>query len=215
MNQPDESVFKAIAAQLRQPHGENAAQVGLKMNEGNKYINLKAIETVDPKSGDRILEIGMGNGFFVKDILARHPSIKYTGCDLSEEMVDEAIKFNTDHIRSGNAEFKLSDAGSLPFPENTFDKVFTVNTIYFWDDRSLVLSGVKNVLKPGGLFVIALRPRFQMENYPFVKYGFNLFSAEEVKELLIENNFNNVETCSMEEPFQVINGQNIPVSTVI
>ncbi|MBK7811139.1 MAG: hypothetical protein IPI50_07870 [Saprospiraceae bacterium] len=62
----DEQTLKEIAKQLRQPSGEFATQVGQKMNEGNLHINLNTIEALNLQKGDHILEIGMGNGFFVK-----------------------------------------------------------------------------------------------------------------------------------------------------
>ena len=58
----DEEKLKTIAAQLRQPSGEYAIEVGKKMNEGNHDINLYTIKALNLKPGDNILEIGMGNG---------------------------------------------------------------------------------------------------------------------------------------------------------
>jgi hypothetical protein len=43
----------------------------------------------------------MGNGLFVKDVLAAHPSIQYTGCDYSDTMVEEAIRMNAIYIEKG------------------------------------------------------------------------------------------------------------------
>ena len=47
----NEEALKSIAAQLRQPHGEYAIQVGEKMNEGNLHINLNTIKGPLFKSG--------------------------------------------------------------------------------------------------------------------------------------------------------------------
>lgn len=104
----DEETLKEIAGQLRQPTGEYAIQVGEKMNEGNLHINLNTFEALNLAEDDNILEIGMGNGFFVKNILSAHNSIKYTGCDYSEIMIDEARKQNTNFIASGKAEFHIA-----------------------------------------------------------------------------------------------------------
>lgn len=71
----DEETLKAIADQLRQPTGEYAIQVGEKMNEGNLHINLNTFEVLNLVAGDNILEIGMGNGFFVKNILSTDNTI--------------------------------------------------------------------------------------------------------------------------------------------
>ena len=62
----------------------------------------------------------IGNGFFVKNILSADNSIKYTGCDFSEIMVDEARKQNVNFIASGQAKFLKADANELPFEKETF-----------------------------------------------------------------------------------------------
>src|SRR5690606_35076608 len=103
------------ASQLRQPTGEFAIQVGENMNKGNLHINLNTIEALHLSADDHILEIGMGNGFFVKNILSVDHSIKYTGCDFSEIMVEEARKINEPFIETGHAEFNTADAHMLPF----------------------------------------------------------------------------------------------------
>ena len=211
----NEETLKIIAAQLRQPNGEYGIKVGEKMNEGNLHINLYTIEALKPATGDNILEIGMGNGYFVKDILSGEKSIKYTGCDFSETMVNEARKHNDAFITSGQAEFYLADAGKLPFEDETFDKVFSVNTIYFWDNFQLVFSEIRRVLKPRGLITLSVRPKSVMENYPFVKHGFALFTKKDLEDLLSRNNFKVTNTLEKEEPEIEINGEKTKAETLI
>lgn len=146
----DEEILKTIAGQLRKPTGEYATQVGEKMNEGNLHINLITIEALNIVPEDNILEIGMGNGYFVKNILSIDKSIKYTGCDYSEIMVEECNKQNETFITTGQAKFIIADAKELPFGNETFDKVFSINTIYFWDNPNIVLAEIVRVLKSKG-----------------------------------------------------------------
>ena len=211
----DEEIFKAIAGQLRQPKGEYAIRVGEKMNESNADINLTTIEALNLSTGDNILEIGMGNGYFVKDILLSGNLIKYTGCDISEIMVDQACKHNEQFIKSGQVQFHLSNADNLPFANETFDKVFSVNTIYFWDDQQSALSEIGRVLKPKGQITISVRPKSVMEHYPFVKYGFAMFTKNDLIDLLAENNFKITQIVEKKEPEQEINGEKITVETLV
>lgn len=211
----DEDTLKAIAGQLRKPTGEYAIQVGEKMNESNFNINLNTIEALKPETGDNILEIGMGNAFFVKYILLADNTIKYTGCDFSEAMVEEAGKHNEKFIKKGQVQFHIANADKLPFRDETFDKVFSVNTIYFWDDLQLVFSEIRRVLKPKGQIIISVRPRSVMEHYPFVKYGFAMFTKDDLTNLLSKNNFKVLETLEKDEPEQEINGEKMPVKTLL
>jgi ubiquinone/menaquinone biosynthesis C-methylase UbiE len=211
----DEQTLRSIAAQLRQPHGEFALKVAEMMNTGNRHMNLNAIEAVHPVAGDHILEIGMGNGYFVKDILSIDPSIRYTGCDFSEAMVQESRKLNDAFVQSGRARFVSGNAEQLPFEAGTFNKVFSVNTVYFWENQKAVLAEIHRVLKPGGILSLAIRPKKLMQHYPFVQFGFNLFSKEDLVTLLSENHFRVTDIMERVEPEQEIAGEKLKVETLV
>lgn len=211
----DESKFKALAAQLRKPEGEHGIEVGEIMNKGNKDINLFSIEALDVQKGDTILEIGMGNGFFVKNIIEKAESVKYIGCDFSEDMIRQSSENNTNYIENDIADFRLSTAESLPVDSNSIDKIMTVNTIYFWEDKTQILAEFKRVLKPNGKLVIGLRPKHDLETYPMTKYGFNMFTEEDVTTLLQENGFNQTEAINKKEEDKEFLGKMMKVSSLI
>lgn len=72
----------------------------------------------------------------------------FTGCDFSEKMVEEATKQNQKLIKTGQAKFYLANAENLPFENEVFNKVFSVNTLYFWENPALILSEIWRVLQP-------------------------------------------------------------------
>ena len=111
----DEERIKEFASQLRKPEGENGSKIGHLMNEGNGPMNMHTLAVLNPKENNSILEIGMGNGYFVKHILNSHPSILYTGCDFSELMVQESISNNSNFISEDRAHFVESNMEKLPF----------------------------------------------------------------------------------------------------
>lgn len=211
----DEQQLMTIAGQLRKPEGETGVKVGEMMNHGNAHINRNTIEALAPQPGETILEIGMGNGFFIKDILSQHPSLKYIGCDYSDVMVEQALKLNESFVTEGRAIFFHATASDLPLEKGTCDKVFTVNTVYFWDDAGMVLAEIFRVLKPGGSLLIAVRPKSLMQHYPFVKYGFRMFSAQELSDLLETNRFKVEKVIEKQEPPQEVNGLSMNVETLV
>ncbi len=211
----DEEQLQQIAAQLRQPHGEDGLKTAEWMNKGNVNMHHHTLAILNAKAGDNILEIGMGNGFHIKNILSIHPNIKYTGCDFSELMVEESKKRNASWMANGSANFVFSDAASLPFANNSFNKIFTINTIYFWEDKITVLNEINRVLQPEGELIIAFRPKHFTEKYPFIKYEFNQFSLDDVVKLLSENGFIIVNKIENPEPDVEMNGEIMKMENVI
>ncbi len=211
----EEDKLKAFAQQLRKPEGDFGREVGQKMNQGNRYINQYTIEALAAAPGDAILELGMGNGFFVKDILGQDTTITYSGCDFSEEMVEESKKINQSFIAEGRASFVIGNAEALPFRDEHFTKAFTINTIYFWEHQEKVLAEFRRVLKPKGRLFIGVRPKRNLEQMPFTKYGFNMFAKEELAALLTANGFKVVDTLEITEPEHEINGKKMIVETLI
>src|SRR4051812_16870486 len=96
---------QALAAQLKQPTGDYGTIVGQQMNIGNLLINQRVIALFKLTGKEHLLEIGMGNGYFVGEILSKNPHITYTGIDYSSLMVEEAIAGNSTFVETGSASF--------------------------------------------------------------------------------------------------------------
>lgn len=207
--------FQLLAAQLRQPHGDMGKKVGESMNASNELINNQAIAAVNIKPNDTILEIGMGNGFFCKDVLQAANGVMYMGCDFSELMVAEASQLNEHFIDSKQATFILGNAEQLPFEASYFHNVFTVNTIYFWEDPNKVMTEIHRVLKPAGKLVVGLRTRASMQHLPFTQYGFTSYDEKELHTLLTRNNFTNIQIQQFDEPEGNFNGQVMKIENLI
>ena len=210
-----EEELKNMATQLRKPEGEDGLKTAELMSKANMQIILHSLNALDAEAYDNILEIGMGNGLFVKNILEKSEHINYTGCDYSELMVEESKRLNTDWIAKGQATFIHSNINSLPFANNEFNKIFTVNTIYFWDNAIETLNEIKRILKPGGKFIVSFRPKHQMEKYPFTKYGFTQFSKPDVEKLLKDNALNVIDVFENEESDFDIKGEAISRQNVV
>lgn len=211
----NDELFQSVAAQLRKPEGEYAIIIAEKMNESNLLLNTYTIEALDITTGDSILEIGMGNGYFVKQIVESDSNVIYNGCDYSPAMIEESIRMNQDLVDRFVAQFHLADAYDLPFPDSSFTKIFTVNTIYFWEDVAAVLAEFSRVLKPDGVLTIAVRPKEVMQQYPFTKYGFTMYTREELEKTLADNGYDVTQSIEKDEPDQDVSDFKIPVASLI
>ena len=47
-------------------------------------------------------------------------------------------------------ELKIADVSSIPYDDNSFNKIFAVNVVYLWPNLLSVVTELKRVMKPGG-----------------------------------------------------------------
>ncbi|MDB5272748.1 MAG: SAM-dependent methyltransferase [Chitinophagaceae bacterium] len=211
----DEKSLQQLAQQLRKPDGDLGKKVGENMNASNALMNTLTIEELHLQNNDCILEIGMGNGFFISTILALDPSVSYYGCDYSELMITEATALNKKLVDTGQVQFVLSSADHLPFESHSFDKIFTINTIYFWSNPSEELTEIHRVLKPNGKFLLTVRSKYTMENIPVTQFGFKLYSKELLMDLLNTTGFEVINVLEKEEPEMEFSGHKVQPITWI
>jgi len=93
------AVFESLtlaerARQLRNPEGAAGLAVADWLNENNKQGNAKAVALLNVKPGNRVLEIGFGNGRAAPHVIAQAADVYYSGIDISPTMVAEASTFN-------------------------------------------------------------------------------------------------------------------------
>lgn len=215
MAEVNDEQMQAVAAQLRKPHGEYANEVARKMNEANAHLHESVIAALQLKSRDFAVEVGMGNGYHVPQLMAMGESIRYAGYDYSQEMVSAARQLNESYVRDGQAAFFLSAADALPLRDGEADTLFTINTIYFWEDLKATLTEFRRVLKKNGRLVIGMRPKRTMVAYPFTRFGFNMYSREDVVALVTDAGFQVIDVIEKEEPGQEVNGSRIVVESLI
>ncbi len=80
-------------------------------------------------------------------------------------------------------------SSTLPFDNESFDKLCSINTLYFWKEPDKYFSEMFRVTKSGGKIVIGFRDDKQMSNLNLSKDIFNLYSQNEVVSLLSDAGF--------------------------
>jgi SAM-dependent methyltransferase len=145
--------------QFGNPSGWLGRYIGNGMARGNEYDASWTVSLLDIQPENRVLEIGFGPG--VSTRLASEKASKgfVVGIDHSETMVQAARKRNAPAIRAGRMELKQGDVASLPYPDESFDKAFSLHSIYFWDGPVDCLRELRRVLKPQGWLAITILPR--------------------------------------------------------
>jgi arsenite methyltransferase len=119
-----------IAKQLSRPTGLLGAAIRHLMNWHNARMNAYAIQQLRLEASDRVLEIGFGGGATLPALLEMAAFV--AGVDRSRDVVTWAQRRFATAVEAGHAEFHQENVESLSFKEEAFDKVCTVNTVYFW-----------------------------------------------------------------------------------
>jgi ubiquinone/menaquinone biosynthesis C-methylase UbiE len=167
-NQPDhsdsrwvQSIRRFLRAQFGRPTGFWGDIVGKIMTytPSNQDRIHWTISLLDIKPDDRLLEVGFGPGFAIE--LASKIASKgfIAGVDHSEVMVRQASKRNAKAIRDGKVVLQLGAVSNLPRFNESFDKIFTINSIHFWNEPIDCLKELRKLLKPGGIIAVTLQPR--------------------------------------------------------
>jgi ubiquinone/menaquinone biosynthesis C-methylase UbiE len=155
------AIRSAIVQQFGKPSGPLGVLAGLVMRirPSNRLRNSRTLDLLNIRPEDRILEVGFGPGVAVAGAAELATAGKVVGLDHSELMLRHASRRNAKAIRTGRVELLLGSADALPRLEDRFDKVMAVNVYMFWKDPVSVLSGLRQVMNPGGVIALTLQPR--------------------------------------------------------
>lgn len=116
--------------------------------------------------GEKILDLGCGNGRYFP--LFERKNVDYIGIDNSEELIRIARE------KYPQAKFQVANALNLPFPNNYFDKVYSIALLHHIPSdefRIKSLKEIKRVLKPKGTLILTVWETHRLkERYLLLKY---------------------------------------------
>lgn len=180
---------KFMARQLGCPNGIFSSLTALILTRTNTDINKATVELMDIHSQDRILEIGFGGGAAMEQMTRLIENGLVAGIDISDRMVKRGQKKFAKSISQGKVQIKKGDASRIPYESGYFDKACAVNTIFFWPEPVTCLKEIQRILKARGLIVLSVDAKEDIEELPLTRYGFTLYSDNELRNLLIEAGF--------------------------
>jgi len=117
--------------------------------------------------GERVLDSGCGNGRLLEVLR----EVDYYGIDFSKNLIELAKE------KYPQGKFFLRDALTLPFPDNFFDKVFSISVLHHIPSKEFRLKYLKEifrVLKPGGKLILRVWDLLKRKGGKklFLKYAF-------------------------------------------
>lgn len=153
------SLVTYLYSQFGRPRGVLGWIAGYIMarRPSNLERNDWALSLLAPESADRILEIGFGPGIAAGK--AATMAREVVGLDRSAVMLRQATRRNRGSIEKGRLKLILGSVEELPSGLGSFDKIYSMNAVQFWEEPRAVFQRLKPLLKPGGVILIGYMPR--------------------------------------------------------
>jgi SAM-dependent methyltransferase len=109
-------------------------------------------ETLRPRPGDRLLEVGCGRGTAALALAPEAAPLRLVGIDRDLARVSEAVVSLAEH--EVRARLAVADAVALPFASSTFDASFAVAVLQHVRQASQALAELARVTRPGGRVIV-------------------------------------------------------------
>jgi ubiquinone/menaquinone biosynthesis C-methylase UbiE len=189
---PPEFIRKYISGQFGRPSGVFGRMIERSMSKRTTVDAEWTLSLLNIQPTSYILEIGFGGGVSTQLASQKASQGFVAGIDHSTIMVQAASKRNAGAIKAGRMELKQGDAGDIPYPDESFDIVFSLHSIYFWHNPHECLQGFRRVLKPGGLLAITIQPKNKWREEQLNTSGMILFFGNQICEMFSAAGFQNV-----------------------
>lgn len=117
-------------------------------NDG--YLGL-ALSGIPRSFSGKMLEVPVGTGILTMPVYKTLPNADITCLDYSPDMMERAKRQAEKHGLN-NVRFMRGDVGALPFDNESFDLVLSLNGFHAFPDKEAAYNEMFRVLKPGGIF---------------------------------------------------------------
>jgi ubiquinone/menaquinone biosynthesis C-methylase UbiE len=107
----------------------------------------QVIAAMQLRPGERVLDLGCGNGWATRLIAQANAGVQAIGIDAAPKMIARAEALHSLTIR---ARYEVGTFEKLDFKDNHFDRVFSMEALYYAGDLAQAIRECHRVLKPGG-----------------------------------------------------------------
>ncbi|MDE5834898.1 MAG: class I SAM-dependent methyltransferase, partial [Ruminococcus sp.] len=136
------------------PHGIAGEQMLTRMNVSHYDVTGWALDFFEFSGNENVLDIGCGGGETLRRMAEKITSGHLTGLDYSPLSVKMSNQHNAESISCGKMNIVEASVEKMPFYDNFFDRIITVESFYFWKNPPENLKEVYRVLAEKGVFLI-------------------------------------------------------------
>jgi len=124
-------------------YGKNLTQFNMMdMEQLNKLL-----ETLELDQNNKVLELGCGIGT-VTEYISDTTKAQITGLDFAEGAINRALQ-RTKNKRK-RLKYVVGNMNTIDFPDNSFDTIIAIDTLYFVENLTKTINMMKKILKPHG-----------------------------------------------------------------
>lgn len=120
----------------------------------------RIIEELNPKTGERIVDLGCGTGYYLFLLSNLGVKLNLTGFDYDGKAINEAQGL----MYGNDIKFVKGDLHKMPFKDKSFDKIVMSEVLEHVENDEKVLQEVYRILKQDGVLTISV----PSTNYPFL-----------------------------------------------
>jgi ubiquinone/menaquinone biosynthesis C-methylase UbiE len=161
-------------------------------NRRNSALNDAALRRLRPAANDHVLDVGFGGGYLISQMLNEVAAGHVSGIDASAALVRRCRRRFARRIQAGDLDLQCAPVDTLPYPDGGFDKVASVNSLFFWPDFSRGIQEIRRVLSPDGFLVLAYTRKEDLDSRGLSSHGVRSFTDDEVARTLEHAGFRDV-----------------------
>ena len=148
-----------MVSQISEPEYDNRAIRFLESIWGEGYLSPGGSDEVDriiagvPLTQKSVLDLGCGSGGITLYLAQEHQAFRVLGVDVESPVLDRARSAATKANLQHRVTFVKVVPGPLPFPDKSFDVVFSKDAMIHIGDKERLFVDIFRILRPGGIFL--------------------------------------------------------------
>jgi ubiquinone/menaquinone biosynthesis C-methylase UbiE len=171
-----------------------AAGRGDEMEDHHSDITEQTLALMELQPDDRILDLGCGTGWASRRMARVAAAGEVIGLDVADEMLRRAQQASSGF---NNVRYIWGSAEKIPATGNSFSKVLSVESFYYYADQDKALDELHRVMAPGAKLFILIN--LYRDNHYSLRWADELkvpvqaLSEAEYTALLVKHGFSNVQ----------------------
>ena len=157
------------------------------LNRANNALNRAAFTALELNNHSRFLEIGFGGGDLIFDIAKNSTCREISGIDPSEPMVKRGQEYLARQPAFQQVNLYVGAVQSLPFSNNQFNRLCSINTVYFWPDLNAGCKEIARVSEPHCRVVLGFSSGMKLSQAGYSEHGFSFYQPESIHQAMSDN----------------------------